>query len=109
MLENISRKRKEGGLDLVSLKERIQSIKGKAMTAAESQIPETDYLMYAVGTKQKLIYGKIFLGPKMESSSTKRIEKLFTTSRERRKSSKTTKLEKRNQQQSIIKTSSSPK
>ena len=65
-LENISRKRKEGGPDLINLKERIQAIKVKEMVEAGSQVPETDDLIYAVGTKQNLIYGKIFLGPKTE-------------------------------------------
>ena len=36
------------------------------MVEAESQILEADDLMYAIGTKQKLIYGKIFPDPKTE-------------------------------------------
>ena len=48
------------------MKERIQAIKVKDMIEAESQIAETDDLIYAVETKQNLIYGKIYPDPKTE-------------------------------------------
>jgi len=57
LLENVSRKRKEGGLYLMNLTERIQAIKVKEIIEDESQIPATDNLIYAGGTQQNLIYG----------------------------------------------------
>ena len=68
ILEKISKRKKEGGLGLINLKERIEAIKLKEILQAENQIPESDNIIYNLGTKQKTIYGKLFPGPKAEEA-----------------------------------------
>jgi hypothetical protein len=66
VLEKVSKKREEGGLNFINLKERLQSIKIRDILEANSNIPETDNLIYMCGTKQTKIFGKNFSGPKEE-------------------------------------------
>jgi hypothetical protein len=65
-LEKVSNKIEEGGLNLINLKERLESIKIKDILEANINIPETDDIIYKCGTKQKKIFGTNFSGPKEE-------------------------------------------
>ena len=42
VLENVSKRKIEGGLNLINLMERIDSLKIKQILEADTQIPETD-------------------------------------------------------------------
>ena len=56
-------KKKEGGLNLINLEERIQTLKTKQILEVHQQIPETDDIIYMVGTNNKQIYDMKFDGP----------------------------------------------
>ena len=60
----ITKQISEGGLNLINVGERIESIKAKQILDSEYQLPETDNIIYNIGIKQKKIYGKTFTGPK---------------------------------------------
>ena len=51
-------------MNLINLEERIQTLKTKLILEADQQIPETDDIIYMVGTNDKKIYDMKFDGPK---------------------------------------------
>ena len=64
IMEQVSKNVDEGGLNLINLRERIETIKAKQILDSELQIPESDNIIYQVGVKQHKIYSKQFPGPK---------------------------------------------
>ena len=71
VLDQIAKRKEEGGLNLINLKERIEAIKIKELIQAEDQLPETDDLIYEIGIKQKTLFGKLIPGPKSEITGPK--------------------------------------
>ena len=51
MLDQIAKRKEEGGFSLINLKERIEAIQTKELIQAEDQLPETDDLIYELGIK----------------------------------------------------------
>ena len=49
--------------------ERIDSLKIKQILEADTQIPETDNIIYTIGTKDKIIYDRKISGPKKEKNT----------------------------------------
>ena len=66
-LEKVQKRIEEGGLNLINITERIETIKAKEMLESGTGIPETDNIVYGLGTKQKKLLGKLFTGPKSEN------------------------------------------
>ena len=62
--EKVAKRKTEGGLNLINLEDRIQTLKTKQILEADQQIPETDDIIYMVGTNDKKIYDIKFDGPK---------------------------------------------
>ena len=60
MLEHVSKHTNEGGIGLINPTERIRCIKLMEYLNAKRQMPETDDLVYKVGTMQNLLYGTDF-------------------------------------------------
>ena len=54
ILEKVSKRREEGGLGLINIKERIQAIQALEFLKAYMQKPETDNLLFEVGWSRKL-------------------------------------------------------
>ena len=67
ILEKVSKRREEGGLGLINVKESIQAIQALEFLKADMQKPETDNL-FEVGWKQKALYGRMFHGGKSEKA-----------------------------------------
>ena len=59
IMEKISTSRDKGGLGLINIKERIQSIHALEYLQANKQLPETDNVLFEVGLHQKTIYGTV--------------------------------------------------
>ena len=68
ILEKVSKRREEGGLSHINVKERIQAIQALEFLKADMQKPETDNLLFEVGWKQKALYGRMFDGGKSEKA-----------------------------------------
>ena len=68
ILGKVSKRREEGGLGLINVKERIQEIQALEFLKADIQKPETDNLLFEVGWKQKALYGRMFHGGKSEKA-----------------------------------------
>ena len=68
ILEKVSKRREEGGLGLINVKERIQAIQALEFLKADMQKPETDNLLFEAGWKQKALYGRMFHGGKSEKA-----------------------------------------
>lgn len=69
ILEKVMRRKEEGGLNLLNIKERIEAIKVAEIIKADKQIPETDNIIFETGTKQNLIYNTSFKGPRSENTN----------------------------------------
>ena len=65
----MSKRKIEGGLNLINLTEHINSLKIKQILEADTQIPETDNIIYTIGTKDKIIYDGKISGPKKEKNT----------------------------------------
>ena len=76
--------KKDGALDLINLKERITTLKAQAIIDAGTQSPESDNIIYEIGTKQKTIFRKSLSGPKQEipDKETHKIIKLIEKPKE---------------------------
>ena len=61
ILEKVSKRREEGRLGLINVKERIQAIQALEFLKAYMQKPETDNLLFEVGWRQKALYGRVCL------------------------------------------------
>ena len=59
-MEHVSKDKNKGGIGLINPTERIRCIKLMEYLNAKTQMPETDNLVYEVGTMQKLLYGTDF-------------------------------------------------
>ena len=68
----MSKRKIEGGLNLINLMERIDSLKIKQILEADTQIPETDNIIYTIGTKDKIIYDRKISGPKKKRTQKKK-------------------------------------
>ena len=68
ILEKVSKRREEGGLGLINVKERIQAIQALELVKADMQKNETDNLLFEVGWKQKAWYGRMFQGGKSKKA-----------------------------------------
>ncbi len=66
VLEKVQRKFNKGGLNLINIKERIETLKIKQILDSENQLPESDNIIYELGHKQKTIFNKNYIGPKIE-------------------------------------------
>ena len=66
--DHVSRKKLEGGLNLINVKERIIAIKTKLIIEAIEQKPETDNIIYQLSTFAEKIYDKKIIGPKKRDS-----------------------------------------
>ena len=64
--EHVSKKKLEGGLNLINVKERIIAIKTKLIIEAIEQKSETDNIIYQLSTYAEKIYDKKITGPKKE-------------------------------------------
>ena len=62
--EIVAKKREEGGLTLINVKERIETIKAQLLLETEHQTPESDNLIYIIGIKQKKYSIKLSQAPK---------------------------------------------
>ena len=60
IMEHASKDKNKGGMGLINPTERIRCIKLMEYLNAKTQMPETDNLVYEVGTMQKLLYGTDF-------------------------------------------------
>ena len=72
VLENIAKRKNEGGLNLINISDRINTLKIKQILEADKQLPETDNIIYMVGTKDEKVYGKKISGPKTEINTEKK-------------------------------------
>ena len=68
ILGKVSKRREEGGLGLINIKERTQAIQALEFLKADMQKPEMDNLLFEVGWKQKALYGRMFHGGKSEKA-----------------------------------------
>ena len=59
-MEHVSKHKNIGGMALINPTERIRCIKLMEYLNAKTQMPETDNLVYEVGTMQKILYGNDF-------------------------------------------------
>ena len=50
--ETVAKQREEGGLNLINVKERIETIKAQLLLETEHQTPESDNLIYNIGIKK---------------------------------------------------------
>ena len=64
--ELVSRRKNEGGLNLINIKERIIAIKAKEIIEAIDNTPETDNIIYELSTNQRKIYKIDIKGPRAE-------------------------------------------
>ena len=69
LYDQVSKQRPEGGLNLINIKERIIAIKTKLILEAIDQKPETDNVIYQLGTCKKKIPEKKIPGQKKEIST----------------------------------------
>ena len=85
IIEHVSRKKDEGGLELIDLAERIKTLKIQAILNAGDQSPESDNIIYEVGTQQITIYDRTFTGARIEIPKAKTNEyiKLIKKSKEK--------------------------
>ena len=74
IMEHVSKHKNKGGMGLINPTERIRCIKLMEYLSVKIQMPETDNLVYEVGTMQKLLYGNDF---KRAKSSERNPELLF--------------------------------
>ena len=74
----VSKQKKEGGLNLINIKERIETLKIKEMLNVSEENPETDNIMYELGIYQKTIYGKSVTGPRIDETPVKTLETIKT-------------------------------
>ena len=72
--ENTERQITGKGLGLINIKERIKTLQIKETLEADKKRPETDDILYAVGTQDTILYDQSFSGPKKENNSTKEKE-----------------------------------
>ena len=64
--EQISKEKAYGGLNLINIKERILAIKTKLTMEAFEQKPETDNIIYQLGTHAENFFKTKIIGPKKE-------------------------------------------
>ena len=64
----VFKRREEGGLGLINVKERIQAIQALEFLKTDMQKPETDNLLFEVGSKQKALYGRMSDDGKFEKA-----------------------------------------
>ena len=64
--DKVSKKIEEGGLGLINIKERVETIKAIEILEAITKMPETDNIIYETSTNQRKLYQKILNGPKMQ-------------------------------------------
>ena len=69
ILEHAERRINEGGLNLINITERIETLKLREIIEADTKLPETDNIVHMIGTRDKQIYGKTINGPKAESNT----------------------------------------
>ena len=69
IMDKISKHKTEGGMGLIHVKERIRSMQLLEYLKADTQMPESDNLVFEVGTMQKRLYGADF--KRAKSSETK--------------------------------------
>ena len=55
--EKVSKHKSEGGMGLINISERIRSIQLLEFLKADVQMPESDNLVFEIGTMQKSLYG----------------------------------------------------
>ena len=72
--ESIERRIIEKGLGLINVKERIKTLQIKETLDADTKRPETDNILYTVGTQDKILYDQSIPGPKKENNPTKEKE-----------------------------------
>ena len=79
MLENVSKRIIKGGLTLINLflTGRIDSLKIRQIIEADTQIPETDNIIYTIGTKDRILYDRTISGNKKKEMNTKEEERLI--------------------------------
>ena len=72
--ESVERKISEKGLGLINIKDRIKTLQIRETLEADTKRPETDDILYTVGTQDKILYDQSFTGPKKENNSAKEKE-----------------------------------
>ena len=72
--ESVERKIIEKGLGLINIKDRIKTLQTRETLEADTKRPETDDILYTVGTQDKILYDQSFTGPKKENNSAKEKE-----------------------------------
>ena len=65
---HVARGKEFGGLGLVDIEERLNTIKTRELLEIEDECCENDDLLYEIGLKQKIITGKEPKGPKAETA-----------------------------------------
>ena len=65
--ESVERRIIEKGLELINTKDRIKKLQIRETLEADTKRPETDDILYTVGTQDKVLYDQSFPGPKKEN------------------------------------------
>ena len=74
--DKVSKGIDEHGLNLINVKERIETLQMIELIEAVNKMPETDNLMYEIGIHQQKLFEKQLIGPKAEETPDK-IHKLI--------------------------------
>jgi hypothetical protein len=65
--DKVAKRIEEGGLGLINIKERVETIKAIEILQAIDKMPETDNIIYETSINQIKLYQKIVPGPKMQT------------------------------------------
>ncbi len=72
--ELVAKRIEEGGLNLINIKERIETLKAIEILEAAEKTPETDNIIFETSIHQTKLYTKKLTGPKCESPPKKLLE-----------------------------------
>ena len=81
--ESVERKIIEKGLGLINIKERIKTLQIKETLEADTKRPETDDILYTVGTQDKILYDQSFPGTEKRKQPNKRKRNYKNTHRQK--------------------------